>query len=136
MDSTELSIPPDIRNLMNSMWADIQRSTNERIERDAAKDPEAFRNTKVMKNTRYTYFQVPGLPKGKSISFCYSKHRNVAGFFLSWAEVWNGKTGYRENFKGWEVKKDAIEYCRMRLADGKKPKPERKFILPDFKKAA
>ena len=136
MDSTELSMPPEVRNLMRSMWADIERTDRERITKEAEKDPEKYRNTNIIRDTNFRYYSVPGLPKGKRIGYCYSHHRNVAGFYLSWTEVWKGSNGYRENFKGWESKRDAIEYCRMRVRDAKKPKAERKFKFPDFKKAA
>lgn len=86
------------------------------------------------KTIQYHYWSVPGLAKGKSIAFCYSKHRNIAGFYLSWTEVWNRREGYRTNFHGWDTKHEAMEYCQERLADAEKPKAERKFVLLPFKR--
>lgn len=136
MTSTQLDMPQGIRNLMASMWGNIQRMDRERIEAEAKKDPKAYRDTNVMTNTRFRYWSVPDLPKGKRIAFCYSTHPNVAGYFLTWTEVWDGPNGYRTLFHGWAKKRDAREYCQMRYTDAKKPKPERKFILPPYKKAA
>lgn len=135
---SELQMPPRVRDLMSSMMADIQRLSHENAEREAKTNPEKYRDSTVMErgaDTRHRYWDVPDLPKGKSIRFCYTKHRNVAGFYLTWTEIWSGREGYRTNFHGWETKHDAMEYCRGRLADAKKPKAERKYVLPPFKRA-
>lgn len=136
---SELQMPDEIRHLMASMWADIQRSTNDRIEREAKENPAQYRDCTLVergKSTRFHFWSVPGLSKGKSIAFCYAQHRNVAGYYLTWTEVWSGRNGYRTNIHGWETKHDAMDYCRERLADAKKPKADRKFVLPPFKQKA
>ena len=121
--------------LIAKIWNEIRQVEFDREERAAKENPKLYRDSTVMergKGTQFHFWSVKGLPKGKGIAFCYSQHRNVAGFYLTWTEVWSGKSGYRTNIHGHDTKRDARDYCLARLADSKKPNAERKFVLPPF----
>lgn len=78
------------------LFEEIAQMNNLHAEREAKKDPLAHKLTRVMKDTAYRYFpNVDG--RGSRVLFCYSSHRNVAGFFLGWRET---------HFKNGKVKRD------------------------------
>lgn len=105
--------PPAIRDLMTSMWADIQRLDKERIEREAKANPEKHRNCRVFENSSYRYYEVKN-GRGSRVRFCYSTHRNVAGYYLVWREVVTKKEGKRDQWDSTKLKDDAILVCRKR----------------------
>jgi hypothetical protein len=82
------------RDLIASVWKDLQAVSRER-ELDAIKaDPEKHRMTRIMAagaSTNYTYWpaSVRRVSKKREdrIRFCVSKGRNAAGFFLLWRQV-------------------------------------------------
>jgi hypothetical protein len=128
--------PQGVKDMFRSIFLDMEKARLERIEDEAKKNPKMHRDTMVIERgqpAHSNYFAMKGLPKGKQIRFCWSKHRNVAGYYLTWTEVWNRKEGKRVSPHGWETKHDAIEYARTRVLDAAKPKAERKFTLPNFK---
>lgn len=84
---TSFALPRDISDLMNSMWADIQRDANHREEQRAKADPRANRFSKVFENTSYRYVYAGRNGKNQSVWYCWSCHRNVAGYFLGWRET-------------------------------------------------
>lgn len=136
--NTEMAqpFPAEAERLFASLFADFHRQERAIAEREAKEHPERFRNSQLMErgaSTAYRYYSVPGQAKGKAIRFCWALHRNLGGQYLSWTEVWAGNDGYRANFHGWPLKREAKEYCAERLADSKKPKAERKFVLPPWK---
>jgi hypothetical protein len=134
-----------VNELFGKMWNDFQRFEREREEEAAKKDPKAYRNSQVMergKSTNYTYFTAPGGRKGEEVRFCYTKHKNVAGYYLSFTQIlgpWRGRgrkksrTIVQRNFHGWETKQAAIEDCEFRSKDARKPPEQRTFIVPTLK---
>lgn len=131
---TTLELPASIRDLMSSMMNDIEQISRERIEQEAKANPKAYRDCNQMERGKGTNFRYYVAPKdarpGTRVCFCYTKHRNVAGFYLSFTEVWKGRNGSRSNWHGWETKQAAIDYCKERLRDASKPKAERRYAIP------
>lgn len=77
--------------VLASLWAEVQQGINRR-QADAAKaDPLANKNTRVFDagvSTSYRYFSSGKNGKGQRVLFCWSSHRNSAGFFLGWRETY------------------------------------------------
>lgn len=125
--------------MLADLWAEVQQADMARIEKAAKADPEKHRNSSVIergKPPQYRYYQVKRTAAdqraGRSLRFCYSKHRNVAGFYLTWAEVWVGDGGRREGYRGHDTKADAMEYAHARAQDAEKPAGERKWLRPNW----
>lgn len=64
---------------------------NNRRESDAAKaDPKKHKLTRVMEGKygmRYWWIPVGKNGKGQKVYFCWTRHRNAAGYFLGWRET-------------------------------------------------
>lgn len=118
------------------IWADVQRADREHETEMAAKNPKAYKNSQVMQpgaRLNYTYFESKTAVRGQVTRWCYAKSPNVAGYYLSWIEVWKKNSGQRFNFHGHENKKTAIEDCRARYNDTARPVAERRFTIPKMK---
>ncbi len=106
--------------MINEIFADILRHEKEATERAAQENPKAYRNCQIMERGKDTSYRYYAGPKTRSVEtrYCYSKHRNVAGYYLSWVEriIRKGKlrTMKRTAFTGHASKQEAIEYCRWR----------------------
>lgn len=90
--------PPELRRLASELMADIQRSGIEIESKRAAADPAANKLSRVMDNTAYRYWNGGKDGRGRSIRFCWSSHRNVAGYFLGWREVISKKQVKRDRW--------------------------------------
>lgn len=111
-----------VQQLFAKMMNDINREENERTYAAAQKDPHAYRHNVLMergKSTSYHYYQGKKT-RTKNVRYCYSKHRNCAGYYLAWVETWTGRDGKRTAIMGHETKQAAMEWCRWRLALEKK----------------
>jgi len=105
--------PPAVQKLFYGMWADIQRMENDRAEREAKANPEKHRNCRVFENSSYRYYEAKN-GRGSRVRFCYSTHRNVAGYYLVWREVVTKKQAKRDQWDSTKLKDDAILVCRKR----------------------
>lgn len=59
-------------------------------------DPTANKLTRVMEGRyglRYYWLPVGVNGKGQKVYYCWTKHRNAAGYFLSWREVYSVPRG-------------------------------------------
>lgn len=82
-------------------------------------DPEAHKKTMIMepgKGAGYRYFQAKN-GRGSPVLFCYSKHRNAAGYFLVWTEKHTKKEVRRIDFSAVKSKKSAVGLARRRHTD-------------------
>lgn len=129
----------EVNAIIFEIWKDIEQADMARIEREAKANPEKHRASSVIergKPTRYHYYEAArtaaDIREGRYLRFCYSKHRNVAGFYITWAEVLTGMTGRREGFRGHETKAEAMEYALARKRDAEKPTAERKWLRPKW----
>lgn len=124
--------------MLNRIWSDIQRASERRVADEARADPKKHRDCKIIadgKSKAFTYFESKTARRGQITRWCYAKNPNVAGYYLSWIEVWKGSDGARCTWHGWETKKAAIEDCRARYRDSKKPSADRRYTVPSFKLA-
>lgn len=73
-----------LQDMINSMFR-----VDHSAERDAARrDPVRHKLTRVMeKPLSYRYYPQKKSRGGTTVWWCWSCHRNVAGYFLSWREV-------------------------------------------------
>jgi hypothetical protein len=54
---------------------------------------------------------------GRTVWFCWSCHRNMAGYFLGWREVRSKKGGKRDRFIANRTRKRLVEIAGKRAAD-------------------
>lgn len=82
--------PPEVQALFGKLFADMNRTNLELEEKSAQIDPRSHRLSRTFSGpggTNYHYFTGGRNGKGQSILFCWSIHRNVAGYFLTWRQV-------------------------------------------------
>lgn len=85
-----MQVPAEIQNLMAEMWADFERGEREREEQRAKADPKAHRLSRVFAGrtgTSYNLLLAGRNGKNQSVWYCWSCHRNVAGYFLGWRQT-------------------------------------------------
>lgn len=101
------------QKILNDMWRDIRVESRKRQLEAIAKNPKAHKLTKIMgeRGSNYAYMPAGKDGRGRTIRYCWSKHRNAAGYFLGWREVWekDGLTGKRDQFFARKVKRRAAE---------------------------
>lgn len=107
---------PTFRDLILS----FNEMNNDREAEAAKRDPLAHKLTRVFDagvSTSYRYYGGKKNGKGQRVLFCYSVHRNTAGFFLGWREVHmkNG-TVKRDRWVSRRVKARCMEIARRRAA--------------------
>ena len=105
---------PAIRDLLRS----FNRMNNDHEAEAAKRDPLANKNSRVFDagvSTGYRYYGGKKNGKGQRVMFCYSVHRNTAGFFLGWREKYrkNG-TVKRDRWVSRRVKARCMEIARRR----------------------
>ena len=105
---------PTFRDLIVS----FNRMNNDREAEAAKRDPLANKATRVFDvgvSTTYRYYGGKRNGKGQRVMFCYSVHRNAAGFFLGWRETYmkNG-TVKRDRWVSRRVKARCMEIARRR----------------------
>lgn len=106
------------QDMLNALWRDVQQTGMEAEERAAKADPAAYRLSRVMERgrpLRYVYYG-PVKGRGRETRYCWSVHRNVAGFYLGWREVVTPKAVMRDQFTARRVKQRLIELADRRLA--------------------
>ena len=101
---TTLQLPPEIQKLMGEMWADIQQSGHKREEARAQAEPKAHKLSRILHNLNYRYLRAGKDGRGREVRFCWSTHRNVAGYFLGWREVVGKQGGRRDRWTARRVR--------------------------------
>ena len=112
--ATELNKIPEFREL----FASFAKMNNEREEAAAKANPLANKTSRLFAagvSAGYRYYGGKRNGKGQRVLFCYSVHRNVAGFFLGWREVYmkNGNVK-RDRWVSRRVKARCMEIARRR----------------------
>jgi hypothetical protein len=110
----ELFNEPTFRELLIS----FEKMNMEREQEAAKADPLANKLTRVFDqgvSASYRYYGGKRNGKGQRVMFCYSVHRNAAGFFLGWREVYmkNGNVK-RDQWVSRRVKARCIEIAKRR----------------------
>ena len=109
----DLSEPRDVTGglpfEMLKMYADLERIGNDREEREAKADPHGWRKSRLFpKGASYRYYKA-----GPGLRYCYSVHRNAAGYFLAWRErTMKGGRFTRDQYVPSKIKREVIEHAR------------------------
>lgn len=107
--------PTSLRPLVAELWADIQKSSNDREAAKAKADPIAHKLSRVIEGgTGYTYYSAGKDGRGRKVRFCWSSHRNVAGYFLGWREVESKKQTKRDMWAARKVRRRLAELAKRR----------------------
>ena len=72
------------------MFRQMEQEQREREEAAAKANPAKFKLSRTMERGKPTSARYWGIVKdkrGRKISYCWSAHRNVAGYFIGWREV-------------------------------------------------
>src|SRR5260221_9396480 len=83
---TTMQLPPELARL----FADFDRDNLRREHETVAADPQKHKLTRVMLGRyglNYNYLTAGVNGKGQSVCFCWSTHRNAAGYFLGWRQT-------------------------------------------------
>lgn len=97
-------IDPISQDILGGIWQDIEQSRFRNIEDAAKRDPERYKLSRVMPSgtsTAYIYYS-GARTKRTRIKWCWAKHANVAGYFLSWKQTRTKRTIRRTQFKAWK----------------------------------
>lgn len=108
-----MSLTDDVNTMFAGIFKDMQVQSLRQEKAAAEKDPLKYKLSHVMVNTRYTYYEIH-TRKNRRVRFCYSKHRNVAGFFLGWREVITKGQGKRDMWLARRVKRRVKELALRR----------------------
>lgn len=117
-------------DLLRSMWADIQRASQEQALAKITANPDKHRMTRLMargSNTGYRYYaageRIIGKTRKEKIRFCRATHKNAAGVFLIWRQVdryklvrgkWSWHEAQRFDFQWAPTKAEAKDLCRRK----------------------
>jgi hypothetical protein len=97
------------------MFEELEQAHCRRVSREAKLDPQAHKLTRVFDHgANYRYWQTKN-GKGQRVLFCYSVHRNAAGYFMGWRETYM-KNGFvkRDMWLARRRKKACIEIAKRR----------------------
>ena len=83
------AVSRDINARLAPIFREFQNAENQHIAKAARADPQRYRLTTVMAEGKLSYRHWGGVKdkRGRTIKFCWSSHRNVAGYFLAWREI-------------------------------------------------
>ena len=79
-----------INERLAPLFAELGQRFMEAEEAAAKRDPAKYRLSTVMERGKplsYRHWGAVKDKRGRRISYCWSVHRNVAGFFLGWREI-------------------------------------------------
>lgn len=111
----------DVMARLAPFFSELAQAQYKRTEQEAKANPRAYRTSRVFPpgvNTSYRYYPAGKDGRGRTIRFCWSCHRNVAGYFLAWREVRSkdGSEGRRDQWAARRTRK-RLEERAKRLAD-------------------
>lgn len=110
-----LEADPAIRQLLG----DLEQSRLEMAADRAKRDPKSNKLTTVFppgSPLRWRYYSAGRDGRGRSVRFCYSTARNVAGYFLGWREVAGKESGKRDRWTASKTRRIVTERARARAA--------------------
>lgn len=93
---------------------DFTISNREREASAAKADPAKHKLTRVTNDTSYRYWGAGQDGMGREVRFCWTTHRNVAGYFLGWREVVGKKATKRDKWIARKSRAAATELSRRR----------------------
>lgn len=127
----------NVNRLFAGIWQQMMADRVKRVVEECKTDPERHRNTMVMgeRGNAYRYYESKTARLGEIIRWCWTSHKNAAGFYLAFIEIHKGKAGVRTFARGFERRRDAKADALARWRDARKPKAERRYTIPDFTSA-
>lgn len=111
--------PPAVQDMFRKLWQEIEQQNLERETRAAAADPLAHKLSRVMAGPHglsYRYVPAGRDGRGRQVSFCWSVHRNVAGFYLGWREVVSRKQTRRDQWLARRIRRRVMAIAERRAA--------------------
>jgi hypothetical protein len=111
--------PPEVQALFGKLFRDLERDNLERERKAAEADPRRHRLSLVFSGGKMNYHYLFGGTdgRGRRVYFCWSIHRNVAGYFLGWRQVTNNKgAGKRDQWVARKTRKGVIAIAQRRAA--------------------
>jgi hypothetical protein len=122
----DLPVDFDMKMRLAQMVRRFEDSANKRESDQAKADPKTHKLTRVMEGKygmRYWWIPCGKDGLGRKVYFCWTKHRNAAGYFLGWRETYSvpkGKQGRqsikRDQWIARKAKWRAKEVCERRAA--------------------
>jgi hypothetical protein len=100
----------EAQRVLEPIWRQVMETEREIEAENVDRDPEAHKTTRLMENSNYRYWPAKRRTEtGARVSFCYTTHRNRAGYYLSFREVWDQKKGegFREKFVAHKKRREA-----------------------------
>lgn len=99
--------------IIERIWRDVHRNMLAAEAIAAKRDPVAHKLTRVMeKPMTYRYYRQLGTRRGRIVRWCWTCHRNVAGYFLAWREVETKDEVVRDRWIANRVRKRLQERSR------------------------
>lgn len=105
----------EVERVLGELLHDVSQASMRRVSAEAKTNPRKHKFTTVFEKPLSYRYGGYVLSRGKKISYCWSCHRNVAGFFLGWREISYGNTVKRDNFTARRVKKRLKELQLRRM---------------------
>lgn len=102
--------------MIQKLLRDLQQDQLSDASRRAKADPKKNKMTRVMeKPMSYRYYSGGKNGKGQKVWFCWTCHRNVAGYYLGWRETYQ-KNGVvkRDMWSARKVRKRLTELAQRR----------------------
>ncbi len=100
--------------VIRELCADFARMNLEREEKAAKADPAKHKLSRILANSGYRFYDGGTNGRGQRVRFCYSSHRNVAGYFLGWREVIGKEAGKRDRWTARKTRAAVSEIARRR----------------------
>jgi hypothetical protein len=107
---SKLEMSDRLAAVLGPMMDELMQSGFKKTEEAAKADPVRYKKSRVYPagvSTNYHWIPAGRDGKGREVFFCWSVHRNVAGYFLGWRQVY-----YRDRDK--TVKRDRWLSSRKR----------------------
>jgi len=111
----QVAIPMELQRMLQGAFNEIRglELKHERLSAEA--DPKAHKLTRVMaKSLSYRWTPAGKDGRGRAVYFCWSCHRNVAGYFLGWREVKGGRVTKRDQWIARKCRRRAQELAHRR----------------------
>lgn len=102
-----------LEHMLGQAFAPLQQREVDR----AAADPVANKLTRLAapgKDWSYRYVPAGKDGLGRTVRFCWSCHRNAAGYFLTWREVRGKTNGKRDQYAARRVRRRCMEMAMRR----------------------
>ena len=98
--------------IIAELWRDVEQRSMQTAYDRAKADPFKNRLTKVMEKGKPASYRYGGWIMGRGsrrVAYCWSCHRNAAGFFLGWREIETADRVIRDQWTARRVKQQLRE---------------------------